>query len=199
MKKCYFVIFIVVFLFYGCSPRTTEPLNVQATIDVALQQTNDSITIETPTNVPTNTKQPTNTPEPVITPTLSSDEERLKYIQEVLPYIEDISDGLNDFSEMAYQMSEDVALMVDDSYKSGVYFLLDNIYEDLSKLVEITPPTSMVTMHEYLKQGLFEFALARSYFKSGLDNFDFENIESATTHMNLFSEYIVLATSEISH
>lgn len=198
LKKGSLIFVLMTLLLLGCSPRLPEEVNVQATVDFVVRQTNDAIQIETPTAVPTSTTQPTNTPAPSATHALSDAEEGLIYIQEIMPYMEDISDGLDDFSGMTTRMATDVALMFDDSFKSDLYFLLDQIYEDLSEMVEITPPASMVTMHDYLKEALFEFALTRSYFKSGLDEINVDDIESANTHMNLFSDYIVLATGEIT-
>lgn len=203
MKKLSLLILIVLLFVMGCSTPAPELVDMQATVDMAIQLTNTAILYATPTIAPTKTKEPTDTPQPTITPepTLtrvsSESEEILTYSQEAIPYLEDITEGLDILSRMVTLLSENANLMFDGEYKSVLFGVLDKIHEHLSALVDVNPPSSMIRTNEYLKSGLFEFDLARSYFKSGLDNINPDDIESATAHMNLFSEYIILATSEL--
>jgi len=94
---------------------------------------------------------------------------------------------------MSTLMSEDISLLIKSTYTEIYFKVLDSIYNDMEEIVSYKPPTSLRTMHGYLKDALLEFGSVRSLLKSGITNFDLEDITAGTEHLNTFSEYITLA------
>lgn len=207
--------FLIFMLLVGCSVPQSAKIDTEATISAAIAQTQTAIPTLTatmaptntlaptntskPTNTraPTNTPKPTNTPRSTNTPESSGQDDILYYADKVATLSTNISKNLSNISTMSTMMGEDISLILNDDFKSMYFAELDSIYEDLLEIVTLTPPISLEKSHGYLVDAFTEFTLVRSLLKSGINDLNAEDISSGVEHMNLFSDYITLATEAL--
>jgi len=138
--------------------------------------------------------KPNVTPIPTELPTLTAAEEERLYMIKLQPLFERVSYNLDEFFELSEIYSANPSWITDKELVSDYLEILDKIHEDMVAVSELTPPAKYATGHSYLISAKEEFFLVKSFMKSGVTNIDPNDFYTGMVHLQLFNEYIGLAT-----
>jgi hypothetical protein len=144
----------------------------------------------------------------LINPTLTQDQDLIpttpirkevdvtEYKNNVESYLQRFVIAANNAADLGDQMGYDASLFYDQTWKSNMFYEMDEMVYTLCSVANLDYPSSFSSFHSYMQQACSEEKLYREKLKSGISNSDLEMADAALVNLDNVNYLLEQAVAE---